>query len=201
MAADTLFRHEFGRLRQRFAALSIALGVLATAALSAALITPAAAQTPQLVTNPDGSVSYVTAANGSALVSGPGGASYITANGSPTLITNPNGSVSYASVNGGPSLVEGPDGSFSYQNVIAGATGIGEATLAYVGANNLSGSAGLATTAGLNPLGPQTLREIAPPGRIPLAPRETSGRYCDLPDGGQVWVDYGAPSGLATCSS
>jgi hypothetical protein len=189
-------RFTSGRLSRRLV-LSAAFGVFAAGAFSLAAMSPASAQTPQLVTNPDGSVSYVTAANGAALIPNGGGASYVNATGNPTLITNPDGSVSYANVNGGPSLVVGPNGAISYQNVIAGSNGY-QSTLGYSTSNiDTMPSAGNSSTVSTNArtrLGTQAV-----PAAV-VTSAEVSGQYCTLPDGGgQIWVPFGAPSGLASC--
>ena len=194
MTAHTRFIS--GRFTRRLV-LSAAFGVLATGAFSLAAMSPASAQTPQLVTNPDGSVSYVTASNGAALVSTGGGSSYVNPSGNPTLITNPDGSVSYANVNGGPSLVVGPNGSLSYQNVIAGSNGY-QSTLGYSTANIDTTSSASTNPAVSTSIGPLTTRLVAPAAVVTSA--QVDGRYCSLPDGGgQVWVPLGAPSGSATC--
>jgi hypothetical protein len=163
-----------------------------TAALGAGVVSPAAAQMPVLVTSPNGSLSYSTPQNGS-FINPPLVNSYVTANGGPVLITNPNGSQSYANVNGAPSLVSGPDGSLSYQYVVAGSQSSGAATLGYLNSNNASGpltSAGTPLGSGLRLV---TLAPIAAHGPM------VSGRYCDMPDGGQIWIADGAPIDGTTC--
>jgi hypothetical protein len=189
MATRVQISHTPGRIRRRFVLASMALVTLLAAALGG-VVSPASAQTPILVTNPDGSVSYLTPQNGS-FINPPSGSSY--ANGGPVLITNPNGTVSYANVNGAPSLVTGPDGSLSYQYVVAGSQGSGAATLGYLNSNNASApliSAGA-------PLG-SGLRLVTPAPIAAHGPR-VSGRYCDLSGGGQIWVADGAPLDGATC--
>ena len=192
--ANPIVHHLFRALRRRIGALYLVPAALILMAVAAA---PAAAQTPNLVTNPDGSVGYLTPLNGSVPVNSPsGGSYYVTGNGTSQLITNPNGSVSYANVNGAPSLVAGPDGSFSYQYVIAGTNSWGGTSLGYVTPNG----SGAPLTAGSTVVS-QPLSSLMTVGAAPIPARgpQVSGRYCDLADGGQVWIAVGAPTDGASC--
>jgi hypothetical protein len=96
-------------------------------------------------------------------------------------------------VNGAPSLVTGPDGSVSYQYVVAGSQGFGSTTLGYLNSNGTSSpltGAGVSLGSGLR---------LTTPAPIAAHGPRVSGRYCDLPDGGQIWIADGAPLDGATC--
>jgi hypothetical protein len=181
---------------------SVALGGIAAGVLSLIGLASASAQTPQLVTAPDGSINYITPTYGSALVNTGTNVTYVNGNGTPTLVTSPNGSISYANVNGGPSLVYGPDGTLSYQNVITGSNG-SSTTIGYStpngGTTSTTGNSS-STAQPVSAAAAEIARETAPYA-IPMTTSQINGRYCQLPDGGgQIWVPAGAPSGDASCS-
>jgi hypothetical protein len=73
MATRVQISHTPGRIRRRFVLASMALVTLLAAVLGG-VVSPASAQTPILVTNPDGSVSYLTPQNGSLAPRGERGA-------------------------------------------------------------------------------------------------------------------------------
>jgi hypothetical protein len=180
---------------------SAALGVLATGVLSLIAVSSVWAGTPQIVTNPDGSTSYITPSNSSNLVNTGGQVSYVNGSGS-SLVTNPNGGISYVNVNGGPSLVYGPNGTLSYQNVIIGSNGYSTA----IGYSTPNGSSPTTQTSSalqtapplVSPAVQQIVAETRPYA-IPMTTSQVNGRYCTLGDGGQVWIPSGAPTDNATC--
>jgi hypothetical protein len=181
---------------------SAALGGLATAIFSIVALSSASAQTPQLVTNPDGSISYVTPSSNSTLVNTGAGVSYVNP-GSSALVTGPNGNVSYVTANGSPSLVYGPNGTLSYQNVIVGSNGYQSAIGFTTPNDGSSTSASVSTVAPLvsNNVTPAQIVQETRPYAIPMTVSQVNGHYCELPNGGgQVWVPAGSPSGDANCN-
>jgi hypothetical protein len=197
-SVQTSIRNLGGRLFR-----SAALGVLATGAISLIAVSSVWAGTPQLVTNPDGSISYVTPSSSSNLVNTGATVSYVNGSGS-SLVTGPNGGISYVNVNGQPSLVYGPQGTLSYQNVISGSNGYSTA-IGYSTPNG--GSPSMQTSSALQtapPLVSPAVQQIVAetrPYAIPMTTSQVNGQYCTLPGGGQVWIPAGAPAGNAVCGS
>jgi hypothetical protein len=198
-SVQTSIRNQGGHLFR-----SAALGVLVTGAISLIAVSSVWAGTPQIVTNPNGSTSYITPNNNSNLASTGGGqVSYVNGSGS-SLVTNPNGGISYVNVNGGPSLVYGPNGTLSYQNVVSGSNGSSTA-IGYSTPNG--GSPTTQTSSALQtapPLVSPAVQQIVAetrPYAIPMTTSQVNGRYCTLGDGGQVWVPTGAPTDNAVCGS